>query len=381
MPWPPGSAAVKIDIKGIHRVSQKLASGKVATYYYAWRGGPRIVDAETGKPLTDPADPAFRRAYDALKAPAPKAATVAHLITRYKASSEFTTKAESTRADYGRILDRIRDEFGDMPIRALSAPGARAEFKEWRDGMAKTPRTADLSWSVLARLFSVSKDSGLISVNPCERGGRLYRSERNDKIWTEDHLARLFAVCSAEVYDVVMLALWTGQRQSDLLKLSWSAYDGQYIRLRQGKRGARVSIPVGDTLREALAAIPRIDAVQILHSSLKRPWSKDGFKTSFGRACDLAGIKDLTFHDLRGTAVTRLALAQCTTQQIATITGHALETVNQILDAHYLSRDIRLAEQAMDKLERYQKEQSGTESVKRPVKRAIRPMKASKLSA
>jgi hypothetical protein len=57
----------------------------------------------------------------------------------------------------------------------------------------------------------------------------------------------------------------------------------------------------------------------------------------------------LTFHDLRGTAVVRLAVASV--PQIAAVTGHSLKDVEAILDAHYLGRDIQLAEAAMLKLE------------------------------
>jgi integrase len=64
-----------------------------------------------------------------------------------------------------------------------------------------------------------------------------------------------------------------------------------------------------------------------------------------------AGIGDLTFHDLRGTAVVRLAIAGATVPQIATFTGHSLKDVEAILDAHYLGRDIQLAEAAVLKLE------------------------------
>jgi hypothetical protein len=50
-------------------------------------------------------------------------------------------------------------------------------------------------------------------------------------------------------------------------------------------------------------------------------------------------IAGVTFNDLRGTAVTRLALADCTEAEIATITGHCLRDVRSILDTHYLCRD------------------------------------------
>jgi hypothetical protein len=45
----------------------------------------------------------------------------------------------------------------------------------------------------------------------------------------------------------------------------------------------------------------------------------------------------LHFHDLRGTTVTLLSEAGCTNQQIATITGHTLKTIHQILE-RYLAR-------------------------------------------
>jgi hypothetical protein len=49
--------------------------------------------------------------------------------------------------------------------------------------------------------------------------------------------------------------------------------------------------------------------------------------------------------------VTRLSLAGCTVPEIATITGHSLRDVQDILDTHYLSRDPELAQSAVRKLE------------------------------
>ena len=60
----------------------------------------------------------------------------------------------------------------------------------------------------------------------------------------------------------------------------------------------------------------------ILTNNDGKPWSPDGLRASWGKACKKAGIVGVTFHDLRGTAVTRLALAGCTEAEIATITGH-----------------------------------------------------------
>jgi len=63
----------------------------------------------------------------------------------------------------------------------------------------------------------------------------------------------------AHLHLPLLLALWTGQRQGDLLRLTWSAYDGSHIRLRQSKsvrvkarRPVYVKIPVGAPLKAAL---------------------------------------------------------------------------------------------------------------------------------
>jgi integrase len=137
-----------------------------------------------------------------------------------------------------------------------------------------------------------------------------------------------------------------------LLRLPWSAYDGTHIRLRQSKTGARVSIPVGAPLKAALDIAAKAKHGPVILTSLdKKPWTGDGFRTSWRKASKKAGIVGVTFNDLRGTAVTRLALAGCTEAEIATITGHSLRDVRSILDAHYLHRDPALAESAIRKLE------------------------------
>ena len=59
----------------------------------------------------------------------------------------------------------------------------------------------------------------------------------------------------------------------------------------------------------------------------------------------------VTFNDLRGTAVMRLAIAGATEPEIATITGHSLRDVRSILDSNYLNRDPALGESAIAKLE------------------------------
>src|SRR4029453_7438303 len=141
---------------------------------------------------------------------------------------------QGARRDYVDKIKLIEAKFGDFPLSALSARGARAVFMEWRDKLAATSRRqADYALQVLARILSWGHNRGLVSANPCARGGRLYRGSRVDKIWTADDEAAFLKSAPAHFHLPLLLALWTGQRQGDLLRLPWSAYDGTQIRLRQ----------------------------------------------------------------------------------------------------------------------------------------------------
>jgi integrase len=338
---------VRVRLKGVHEVKRRLANGSEETYYYAWRGGPRI----KSEPGTAAFIAAYSEAHQARKKP--RQGILFTLISEYRSSAEFP-KNKNTQRAYNSYLKLIEQEFGDMPIAALADPAVRGEFKAWRDKMADTPRKADYAWTTLARVLSVAKDRGRIAVNPCERGGRLYDSDRADIIWKADDIRAFCAVASPELQLALTLALWTGQRQGDLLRLTWAAYDGTHIRLRQSKGRKRVAIPVGAPLKTALdgAKKTRPAATTILTNTRGRPWTGDGFRSSWDAAFAKANLGDLHFHDLRGTAVTRLALAGCTVPEIASFTGHSLKDVEAILDAHYLGGRFELAETAGRKMEK-----------------------------
>jgi integrase len=320
---------MRINAKGLHWTPVTLADGTKKTYWYAWRGGPRLT-GEYGSPEFF----ASFNAAVATKVVAPDGRLLS-LLQAYQRSRDFLDLRERTRADYIKQIIKIEQKFGDAPIKALTDPRTRGIFMDWRDELAlRSKRQADYAWTVLARVLSWAKDRGKITVNPCERGGRVYHGTRVDFVWSVEDEAAFLEHAPPHLHLPLLLALWTGQRQGDLLRLPWSAYNGASIRLRQSKTGARVEIPVGAPLKAALDAATKHGPI-ILASTDKRPWTPDGFRASWGKACKKAAIADVTFNDLRGTAVTRLALVECTEAQIASITGHSLRDVRSILDAHY----------------------------------------------
>lgn len=334
---------MRVHLKGIHSATKRLADGTKRTYYYAWKRGPRL----DGEPDSQEFLLSYQRAWNSRDTKAE--GTMFQLLSEYRNSPEFTSLRDRTRRDYARYLRMIENEFATLPITAIDEKGARKLFKDWRAEMAGSPRKADLAWSVLARVLSVAQDNERIMRNPCERGGRLYRSERADRTWNEGQIGTAYAGFPAPLRWALMLALWTGQRQGDLLRLSWSGYDGTHIELVQSKTGAPVRIRCGQPLQAEIATIPR-RSTMLLTNSRGRPWTSDGFRASWAKACRRCGIDGVTFHDLRGSAITRLAEAGCSNLEIAAISGHSDKSVDQILRV-YLNRRNGLAETAITKLE------------------------------
>jgi len=351
---------MRVPLKGLNRVRKRLADGSIKDYYYLGKGGPPVHG--------DYGSPEFHVSYvEAAQSRRPvRKNDLQSLIERYLDSPDYEKLADATKELYGYCIRAIEAEFATLPLSALDDREIRGEFLQWRARLGKrSPRQADLAFRTLARIIAWGCHWGIISTNPCQRAGKLYSSDRRDKVWTEEHEDAFLQTAPKHLRLAFMLALLTGQRQGDLLRLTWANYDGSVIRLKQQKTKALVAIPVTQALKIALdeakaeAARTVDDEAQvqertILTNSAGNAWSSDGFKSSWRTACQKAGITGLTFHDLRGTAVTRLANAGCTIPEIATITGHSLAHVHGVLE-FYLNRGSVLAESAIRKLEEWTK--------------------------
>ena len=313
---------VKRDVKGIAKVTAK---GRV--YWYAWRerGAPRI-HGEYGTPD-------FWASYDAAirERHVPEPGKFRALVTLYKASADYQKLALSTKRQWGTWLDRIAAYF-DLSIAAFDNPKVRPIIRQWRNRYATMPRAADMGIQVLSRVCSYAVEQGKLAGNPCEGIKALYSSDRAEIIWTDSDIARIKQAASPEVGHAIDLAAATGLRRGDLLRLSWSHVEPDAIVVSTGKSKHRrqALIPLYDGLRDVLARIPKRSPT-VLTNSKGRPWTGDGFGTMFSSAKLSAGIGDLHFHDLRGTAATRFYVAGLSERVIAEILGWSEANVAAII--------------------------------------------------
>lgn len=332
---------MNVELVGVHKVEYRRADSSLTTYYYAWRGGPRM--------KADPSDPdAFGAEYFKLtrgREMVSSKGKLPELIAAYRKSGLYTTKKVSTLKGYDAAITRIQAEFNDMPLSQVGKPGARRKMLEWRDeALGETPRTADLTMTVFAKMLAFGADREMIARNPLEKLERLSGGTRRDTIWTDAQIKAFEAQATPEMRLAMMLAKWTGQRQGDLLALTWGAYDGTHIKLRQGKTGRLVRIKVYSELKRLLDGTKR-RTMTILAPSRKvngqlKGWTSDGFRASWTAIRENAEVEGVTFHDLRGTFVTlAYRVHHASIKEIAEVTGHSERDAEAIIRKHYLAGD------------------------------------------
>jgi integrase len=352
----------RVRLKGWFTTYKVLKSGQRAAYHYHRASGARLHGA--------PGSPEFIADYAAAESLRRDrlAGKFASLLRDYLNSVEVAELSSRTLQEYRRMLTTAEAEFGDMPVAALNDPRVRQDLLNWRERVARASgeREADHRLSALSAMLTWAVERGRISANHLKGFKRIYHVDRSEIIWLPEHIERFMNNASIELQRALILALHTGQRESDLLQLSWADYDGKSLKLRPGKTrrkrtvGKLVEIPCTKALRQMLDGIER-RSFSILTTKTGKPFKRRYFSRLWKETADRAGLMqttlpgheklvDLHFHDLRGTAVTLLSEAGSTPQQVATITGHSLKTVHRILE-RYLARTQGLAEQAIANFE------------------------------
>lgn len=322
-----------VSLPRAHRVLFERAGGAWTIYWYRRRGQtPAMIQfdgATIGEALKAEADgaEAIVAAYHTTPA-LPPAETLGDVITRYRAAPNgFKRCAESTKATWSPWLDAIKEKYGSLPLKAVSAKGLRTDIVEWRDTFAATPRAADTMMQVFSRVFTWAMDRELIAKNPIAGVEGLYDANRADIIVEQAELAELLKHMSRPAQLAVRLAAATGMRRGDLIDLRWSEVGDFHIERAAEKSttGRRILVPLIAEARAVIAELraynkgSEIPTTHVLRSS-RGPWQKDGLGVSWWKAQKATGI-DKHFNDLRGTACTRfyMTIDRVTDEEVADI--------------------------------------------------------------
>lgn len=276
--------------------------------------------------LPPPDDPAFARAYSSLcrevagqvAAKGSGEDTLGWLVRQFQASPEFKKRAPSTQGEYRRILSDIGMEHGAKLWTKLT-PARVMQFI--RDPLAATPRKADTYVSVLSAVFSWAIRRQIARENPCRGVERLAVEGEGYRAWTPSEIQTFCDGCTDDEFLVFALALYLGQRASDIAKLTWFQYDGASFTLRQGKTREPLTLAIHPSLKAVLDAAPRHGGT-VLAKPDGTPFARSTISKRIEKARDRMGLSGCTLHGLRTTHSTILANEGASAREIMASTGH-----------------------------------------------------------
>lgn len=277
--------------------------------------------------------------------------SLAWLIDRYlgdngnKPNPIFEKLSKTSQSDYRKHLRPLRELYGGRMWASLKT----SWVVKLRDKHQKTPRTADYYTTLLRILGKLAIQLDIRKDNPAENVELIYKPKRGYPPWNAYEMAWFEASdVKPQIKLSYYLALYTGQREEDVIRMRWNDIKDGWIHVIQEKTGEKVPVPIHDDLHPIiLEAKKDRKGVFIVTKENGQPYSKEGWRTVWGRERAKTGLNHVKFHGLRKNASIALVEAGCDEQLARSITGHRTVQALQIYTAEVRQRI--MARQAMDK--------------------------------
>ncbi len=241
------------------------------------------------------------------------------ILEDYRRSLESEHRAQAWGPERYR---RLREAFGNQPV-SIITPAAVEAF---RDELLRdhAPATVNRHLQLLRAVFLRAIRDGKVESTPTGKV-RLYReNNKRERYLGDDEERRLFDALPSWLHPLVTVALHTGMRKSELLKLRWDDVDfvSATITIRNPKSGEDEHLVMNDTAIRILKALRELRSkVVALNDRAARSHRsgyvftapEGGYIHALNRywypALRRAEILGFRFHDLRHTFASRAAMS------------------------------------------------------------------------
>lgn len=292
--------------------------------------------------------------------------TFKELATEYK---EWAKRQRSYRSKEG-FINQLVDYFGNLPLRRFNTLLIE-KFQTERLNKGNKPATVNRLIATLKHMFRKAVDWNLVEEETLKRVRRVKLLEENNRrlrYLSKEECEALINACEPHLKPIVITALYTGMRKSEILNLRWDQVDLKHdlILLDKTKNGERREIPINNTVKHTLQGLmrrldvpyvffdpktgkPYKDVKRSFHTALRKAELEKCPECNYQRAkpqiavtpicphCGAKleihkGIKDFKFHDLRHTFASHMVMA-----------GVDLTTVKELLGHKSLTMTLRYA--------------------------------------
>ena len=218
--------------------------------------------------------------------------------------AKFSTKSVQTRKDNDKELANLLKVFARMPIDVIAPMHVRA----YMDIPGQTSKVrANREKALFSHIFNKASEWGYTALqNPCQ-GVKGFKEVGRSRYITDAEFDHVNAQAHFTVIDAMDLALLTGQRPADVLKLKRTDIRDGALWIVKNKTGARLGIEVTGELAAVIARINerlrQAISVWLIQVENGQPLSSFALRSRFDKARALAKV-DFQFRDIRAKAAT-----------------------------------------------------------------------------
>ncbi|HJO55784.1 MAG TPA: site-specific integrase [Candidatus Scalindua sp.] len=268
-------------------------------------------------------------------------------------AEEYLKWSERQRShkDKKRGIRQLVDVFGNHDMKELNT----REIEQWQSMRLNynKPSTVNRLLATLKHMvnkgtqWGMASDSALKQVRNVKQ---LPENNRRLRFLSIEECQRLIECCHKALKPIVVIALNTGMRRSEIFNLKWEQVDLRhgFILLDTSKNGERREIPINTTLEYLFKEIPHsVESVYVFTGKTGKPLTdiKKGFHTALRKA----GIHGFRFHDLRHTFASQLVMSGIDLVSVKELLGHKSLTMTMRY-SHLSPGHKRKSEHVLDRL-------------------------------
>jgi integrase len=274
------------------------------------------------------------------------------LMAKYMAEYSAVNKAASSHKRDKSIAKQLLKVFSELYLVDIT-PAMVSDYKVQRRADGVSPRTINYELTVMSHAFNIATcEWELASDNPVKKVRKEKVNNTIERWLLFDEEERLLKASPKWLQDIIIFAISTGLRQSEILDLKWAQVDfnRRTITISEQKNHCIDTLPLNktvmDLLREKLTL--KEDAVEhVFYSKLLRPIKFRNLIRAYKNTIKKAGIDDLRFHDLRHTFATRLVQGGVGIYEVQKLGRWKSITMVQRY-AHHYPESLRSAIEVMD---------------------------------
>ncbi len=231
----------------------------------------------------------------------------------------------------------LQPVFADKRLSEIT-PLDLERYRRNRQKVGKSDVTINRELAMMRNLYSMAVKWGKADKNPVKEVKLAKENNQRIRYLTHEEEERLIAACQEHLQPVVIAAIHTGFRKSELLSLTWDDVNFQRrvvtVQAGYAKNGESRSVPMNDVLKRTLELSKTFEGA-VFRNRHGQPYKS--VNTAFTNAVKRAEIEDFTFHDLRHTFASRLVMGGVDLPTVKELMGH--KDITMTLRYAHLSDD------------------------------------------